>query len=452
MADYPERTVTAQTNMAEYERAMRVEKLRKKYGNMLWNVSALRGRGWGSTSAAQKWKSAINSGGSSLTGLSTRLKMMKDADKELVGNQLTSNFQNWLTENPDATIGSFNTWANEQGPWYEAERRARDQKVVKDRYDAMKNTKVAEAVDTLFGEYNDEWATGSYEEQNKVRIAIAESDAMKNLPAKFRPTAEKELMAMFNSFLSPTGQYAADRAAESKATALREKQKWTAAQEKADLDRREKDRKKVEDEMASQMAMNAYDYVQAGMNPETAIQTAIEEHRAIGEKGAIAGGYDAPSPRAAYIMVRDKFDKLVEEPTAPPGTKKAYDASTGRSVFATDAEIAANDNLVPEESNLEKDFVQVGRWLLASGTMKPEVWDRYRLMDQKEFDAALSVSGPDQELLFSWVMEVNKRRAKAATPFNINYNLLNPKASGQATGQTDDGIGDVRLKKKESNQ
>ena len=123
MADYPERTVTAQTNMAEYERAMRIEKLRKKYGNMLWNVSALRGRGWAGSSAAKQWKSAINSGGSSLTGLSTRLKMMKDADKEFVGNQLTSNFQNWLTENPDATIGSFNTWANEQGPWYEADRR-----------------------------------------------------------------------------------------------------------------------------------------------------------------------------------------------------------------------------------------------------------------------------------------------------------------------------------------
>jgi hypothetical protein len=65
----------------------------------------------------------------------------------------------------------------------------------------------------------------------------------------------------------------------------------------------------------------------------------------------------------------------------------------------------------------------VGRWLLASGTIKPEVWDRYRLMDQKEFDAALSTPGPDQEILFSWVLEVNKRRERAATKQGINFQM-----------------------------
>ena len=430
MADFPERTVTAQTSMAEYERAMRIEKLRKKFGNNLWNVSALRGRGWANTSAAKQWKSAINSGGSSLTGLSTRLKMMADADKEFVGNQLTSNFQDWLTATPDATIGSFNTWANEQGPWYEAERRARDQKVVKDTYDAMKSTKVAEAVDTLFGEYNDEWITGGYAEQNQVREDVANSDAIKNLPSKWRQLAINEVIKSLNSLLTPTGQYAAEDQRLQEIAAAEATAKHEAALEK---ERTTTNRKTT----ARSGAYRLFEYMKTA-----------EEAPGIGLGLSFNDAKDKVTEEMeGTVWDRKEFDDVVktlrrEDAPTPPGTKKAYDTSTGESVFATEAEIAANDNLVPEESNLEKDFAQVGRWLLASGTMKPEVWDRYRLMDQKEFDAALSVSGPDQELLFSWVMEVNKRRERAATKQGINFKMV----TGTSGGHSDDGIDNVRLK------
>ena len=44
--------------------------------------------------------------------------------------------------------------------------------------------------------------------------------------------------------------------------------------------------------------------------------------------------------------------------------------------------------------------------------------------------------------LKKWWDRVMEFKAKS-TGVNINYNLLNPKASGQATGQTDDGIKSV---------
>ena len=312
MADYPERTVTAQTSMAEYERAMRIEKLRKKYGNNLWNVNALRGRGWASSSAAQKWKSAINSSGSSLTGLSTRLKMMKDADKEFVNNQLTSNFQNWLTENPDATIGSFNTWANEQGPWYEAERRARDQKVVKDRHDAMKNTKVAEAVDTLFGEYNDEWITGSYAEQNKVRQNIADSDAIKNLPSKWRASAVDEVIKMLNTLLSPTGQYAAEDQRFQVRAADEATEKHKAALQKTATD-------KSKDMVANDIVADAAACVLAGGDRETCLQEAKDKQRVtygniveqISED--VRKKFDAESPKPTKRQTKTYYDPDIQD-------------------------------------------------------------------------------------------------------------------------------------------
>jgi len=430
MADYPERTVTAQTNMAEYERAMRVEKLRKKYGNMMWNVSALRGRGWASSSAARQWKSAINSGGSSLTGLSTRLKMMKDADKEFVGNQLTGNFQNWLTENPDATIGLFNEWANDQGPWYEAERRAKDQKVVKDRLDAMKNTKVAEAVDTLFGEYNDEWATGSYAEQNQVRQNIADSDAIKNLPSKWRASAVDEVIKMLNSFLSPTGQYAADIEARRVLSATEATEKHTAAISKTATD-------KSKNLIASNISTDAAACVLAGDGSPEAREDCFQEATAKWAK---------TFPDVVSLISEDarkRFNAAVEKPTAPPGTKPVYNPATDSTIFATDAEIEDDDSLVPTaaESNLDSTYAHIGAFMAINGDIPNEVWKKYYKGGMNLLYNSLG--GEDKEHLLKWLKKVDEYRAKAVAKPTFEMSLL---YGGPATGQTDDGLSNPRLK------
>ena len=435
MADYPERTVTAQTNMAEYERAMRIEKLRKKYGNMLWNVSALRGRGWAGSSAAKQWKSAINSSGSSLTGLSTRLKMMKDADKEFVGNQLTSNFQDWLTANPDATIGSFNTWANEQGPWYEAERRARDQKVVKDRYDAMKSTKVAEAVDTLFGEYNDEWITGSYSEQNQVRQNIADSDAIKNLPSKWRASAVDEVIKMLNTLLSPTGQYAAEDQRLQVRAADEATEKHKAALQKTATD-------KSKDMVANDIVADAAACVLAGGDRETCLQEAKDKQRVT--YGNIVEQISED--------VRKKFDAESPKPTKRQ-TKTYYDPDIQDYVLATEEEAEA-EGLLPEKvgarlqpqlmsrHNAEDRFwLDAGDELKREGVLSRDIFEFYRRHARRVDDPREQ----DSEIIRIWKARKKKleAEAKAAAGIGINLQLLQ---GGAVTGQTDDGISNVRIK------
>jgi len=425
MADFPERTVTAQTSMDAYDRAMRIEKLRKKYGNNLWNMNALRGRGWASSPAAKQWKSAINSSGSSLTGLSTRLKMMKDADKEFVNNQLTSNFQNWLTENPDATIGSFNTWANEQGPWYEAERRARDQKVVKDRHDAMKNTKVAEAVDTLFGEYNDEWITGSYAEQNQVRQNIADSDAIKNLPSKWRGLAVDEVVKMLNTLLSPTGRYA--EAAEARSVQQEADRVIDLADARAD-----ETLKETSEVLSAKVVQEAINLMGKDSN--------LTRDEALDKAIAMV----VPRGRTQILdeqELKRRFDLFIPKEDAPPGTKPVYNLETDSTVFATDAEIAADDNLVPTaaESNLDPDTARIGALMAVKGEMPNDVWKKYY---KGGMDLLYnSLDGPDAEHIKKWLLQVEEYKAKAQAPRNIILDMVL-----ENQGRTDDGLENVRLK------
>ena len=125
MADYPQRTVTNQSIWDEYESAVRVEALRKKYGNMLFNARSALSPAFRGSAQSRSWKSAINKGGSSLTGLSGRLKMMRDADKEMVAKQFTTKFQDGRRKNPDGTLEQFNKEADEWGPWYSVDLRSK---------------------------------------------------------------------------------------------------------------------------------------------------------------------------------------------------------------------------------------------------------------------------------------------------------------------------------------
>jgi len=435
MAEYPTRQFSASDAYGSYMQALEDEEKKKKAYNIVHHMYNLTNpRYAGSSEEASNLSKISKLGSGTSSGLATRLRLMTAADKENLGVEFTGAFQEALEGDLFSSLASFNTWANKQGPWYDEDLRRKHATTVKDLLAAQQSSKVAEAVDTLFAEYNDEWITGSYTEQNQVRQNIADSAAIKGLPSKWRATAMDEVIKMLNSFLSPTGQYAAGEQ-------QMKKEKWAATQKKTKADEDKERATTNRKTTARSGAYRLFEYMKTA-----------EEAPGIGLGLSFNDAKDKVTEEMeGTVWDRKEFDDVVktlrrEDPPTPPGTKKAYDASTGETIFATDAEIAANDNLVPEESNLEKDFAQVGRWLLASGTIKPEVWDRYRLMDQKEFDAALSISGPDQELLFSWVMEVNKRRERAATKQGINVQMLLPNASGQATGKTDDGLSNVRIK------
>jgi len=101
---------------------------------------------------------------------------------------------------------------------------------------------------------------------------------------------------------------------------------------------------KYADDVASQIAMNAYDYVQQGMDSETALETAIDEQRSKWKKGNISGGPDSPFARSAYVDARGKFDKLVKGEEAPV---QVYDTREGELRFMPPTEIAAINEETP---------------------------------------------------------------------------------------------------------
>ena len=211
MAEYPTRQFSASDAYSSYMQALEDEEKKKKAYNIVHNMYKLTNpRYAGSTAESSNLSKISKLGSGTSSGLATRLRLMTAADKENLGVEFTGAFQEALEGDLFTSLASFNAWANKQGQWYDEDLRRKHATTVKDLLAAQQSSKVAEAVDTLFAEYNDEWITGSYTEQNQVRQNIADSAAINGLPSKWRATAMDEVIKMLNSFLSPTGQYAAE--------------------------------------------------------------------------------------------------------------------------------------------------------------------------------------------------------------------------------------------------
>jgi len=437
---YPERQFTETDKMQNYFSTLQEEENDKKAMNIVHNMY-LFSPGYAGSPEATYNANQISKGSTSTTGLRTRYNMMQDADKERVAKEFTTIFQ--AEDFPD--METFYKWTKTMGPWYNETLLRQHEAITKNRVDAMKSTKVAEAVDTLFGEYNDEWITGGYTEQNQVREDVANSEAIKNLPSKWRQLAIDEVIKSLNALLTPTGQYAAAAearkvAGEARSVAGEERNVLAGRRlQEADWDKTTENEflKRAIDEIEGTVGGVPF----ADREPR-AVEDVRREYAAMLARAGVDSTNFMQSLDEAYGT---RAQEIARE--KPPGTKPVYDPATDSIIFATDAEIAADDSLVPpgQESNLEKDYAQVGRWMVRNGKLPVEVWNRYRMGGQNKLDASLDSA--DQELLYAWIDEVEKRRAKAAAGININYELLNPNASGQATGQTDDGITGVRVKK-----
>ena len=202
---YPERKFTSENAMQNYFSVLQDEENDKRAKNIVHNLWIATSPGYAGSSEATYNANQISKGSTSTAGLRTRYNMMQDADKERVAKEFTTIFQ--AEDFPD--METFYKWTKTMGPWYNDTLLRQHEAITKNRVDAMKSTKVGEAVDTLFGEYNDEWITGSYTEQNQVREDVANSEAIKNLPSKWRQLAIDEVIKSLNSLLTPTGQYAA---------------------------------------------------------------------------------------------------------------------------------------------------------------------------------------------------------------------------------------------------
>ena len=427
---YPERQFTSEDAMQHYFSTLQEEENDKRAMNIVHNLYLL-SPGYAGSSEATYNANQISKGSTSTAGLATRYRLMNEADKERVAKEFTTIFQ--AKDFPD--METFYRWTKTMGPWYNETLLRQHESIAKNRLDAMKSNKVAEAVDTLFGEYSDEWLTADYAEQNKVRQNIADSDAIKNLPSKWRSLAVNEVIKSLNAFLSPTGQYAAEDQRLQEIAAAEATAKHKAALEK---ERVTTNRKST----ARAGAYRLFEYMKTA-----------EDAPGIGLGLSFNDAKDKVTEEMeGTVWDRKEFDDMVktlrrEDPPTPPGTKPVYDPATDSTIFATDAEIAADDSLVPpgQESNLEKDYAQVGRWMVRNGKLPVEVWNRYRMGGQNKIDASLG--GPDKELLYAWIDEVDKRRARPKTVLGIDATVLGIGTSGQATGRTDDGISNVRIKK-----
>ena len=188
--------------------------------------------------------------------------------------------------------------------------------------------------------------------------------------------------------------YAADTAKHQKKMrpGLYEKQQLeiTAADKEADKKRNEK----YSERLADEIAMNAYDYVQQGMDPETALETALEQARGRFKKGEIAGGKDSPWAISAYVQARGKFDKLVKEETPV----QVYDTRKGQLEWMTPTEMAAINKDAPST-------------ILPPGERPADVSPTNAMKTQMEYRSLLRV-GKDTGLTFAQMNEDQQTESK----------------------------------------
>ena len=79
--------------------------------------------------------------------------------------------------------------------------------------------------------------------------------------------------------------------------------------------------------------------------------------------------------------------------------------------------------------------------MAVKGDMPNDVWKKYY---KGGMDLLYnSLVGPDAEHIKKWLLQVEEYKAKAAAGVGINLQLLQ---GGAVTGQTDDGISNVRIK------
>jgi hypothetical protein len=448
MAEYPRKRKPPQSQFTDIDIAANYfadldrQNNVKRAMNIIHNINLLQ-PGYAESSEAAWNANAIAKKGVSSTGSSTRYKMMRDADKERVAAEFTSRFQE--EDFPD--METFYRWTKTMGSDYRETLLRQHEAITKNRVDAMKSTKVAEAVDTLFGEYNDEWITGSYAEQNQVRQNIADSDAIKNLPSKWRASAVDEVIKMLNTLLSPTGRDAA--AIEARRVAGEERA--VTAEEAAERERMQKTMDISSDDLASNIAIKAYDYMQDdNMEREAALEKAIDDDR------ALAGGDTvAPYARKGYVAARAKLEKLIKEPTKLQ-TETYWDDDLQDYVLATDQE-ARDQGLDPEKvgarkqprlmdrRNAEERFwLEAGHALMEDGDLSRDIFEFYR----KHSRMVDSPREYDMEIMRLWRKKKKELEdaARASSQPSINFQMLNPDVTGQAIGKTDDGLSNVRIK------
>ena len=172
--DYPERQFTATSALNDYFSRLQEDENDKRAMNIVHNLYMLQNPNYSGSSEAAYNQKLISgtSSSSSATGLATRYRLMGDADKERVSAEFTVMFQDWMRENPGATLEEFNKKANEWGPWYSIElRKQHAATVVQQEKEFSRKAKEERDIQT--------YEAGLLKEEEKDAVAVA-SDKLAN--------------------------------------------------------------------------------------------------------------------------------------------------------------------------------------------------------------------------------------------------------------------------------
>ena len=378
MADYPTRQFTAMDVWGSYQDALASEERKRKFAqkiDRMYRIMNPRYRGSGAATSNQKYINSLGTGTSK--GLSTRLKMMTDVDKERVATEFTSGFQSEMDN--FTSLDDFNTWANSQGPWYSEDLRRKHATTIKDMLGARKSRKVAEAVDSLYEKYAPAWGSRLVADQDRVVSEIRDDEIISGLPSKYRAEAVKQIHALLQGGIPATGQYAARDQELQEEAAARDVDRLKATQDQAIL-------KQGAEGVAREGAYRLFDYM---ATPE--------------EKPGIGLGLSFEDAKAKVLEEmrgtrwnEEAFEDVVKN-LREPVRKEAFDPESGQEVFATPDDIATG-KVVPKGA---KPIPAGDNWVLAANLL------RY----QPDIAGTLGMTGEEAwEILLPYMADKRKLR------------------------------------------
>jgi hypothetical protein len=441
MAEYPRKRKPPQSQFTDIDVAANYfadldrQNNIKRAMNVIHNLNLFQ-PGYAESPEAAWNANAIAKKGVSSTGSSTRYKMMRDADKERVAAEFTSRFQ----EEDFLDMESFYRWTKTMGSDYRETLLRQHEAITKNKIDAMKNTKVAEAVDTLFSKYNDAWAVGGYNEQTQILIDIADSEVIKNLPSRLRKFAIEEATDSLTKFRPSMGRYAA--ATEARSVQQEADRVIDLADARAD-----ETLKETSEVLSAKVVQEAINLMGEDSN--------LTRDEALDKAIAMV----VPRGKTQILdeqELKRRFDLFIPEETKLQ-TETYYDPDSQQLVSATDAEARELGLLPKEEAEVlrprpldyrnaqDRFWLESGQNLVDSGEITQVLFDFYK----KNGRLIYSPREQDKWIIDLWRKEKKRLEDEAsAKQRSIVFDMV----TGASGGQKADGIGAVRLKKKESDQ
>ena len=376
------------------------------------------GAGYQGSAAQSKNKSYVNSFGKGLSsGSSSRYKMLQDADKEDLAQMFTDEFNTAL---PTFTsIMDFNQWATKMGDWYQEDLRGKHSTIVRNALTGRSKKATEDATMTFVDEHGTDWLTNDFAEQQKIiaeLFAATEGDPQGAIK-------RKAIMDSLTGALAAQGQFTVrDQALQEEAatTALaqeaRASEKWTTEKVKVST-------QKSKDMIADDIASDAAACVLAGDGSPKAREDCFQQAK---------NKQNETYPNIVKQVQEDArkiFDAAVAK-TPTLQTETYYDSELKEYVLATEQE-ARDQGLKPAKAGEiakptapDKYYIEVGMEMADDPTsgLTPEMFDYYR-QDMERINSVITQRPQDAKIIIKWMLEVVKRRKKAAT-FGIDFTMM----------------------------